>query len=86
MNVKKAKTETDQGNFNIFEKAFSGSTNISGWEFSVADDVIMEDQNIIKKSAKVFTENKELAPLSNKLNKLEDQLYQYIFKNMTDEE
>jgi len=79
--VKKTNTETDQGNFNIFDKANSGSTDISASEFSVADDVIMADQ-----SAKFYTENKELAPLSKKLNKLEDQLYQYIFKNMTDEE
>jgi len=79
LHVKKTNTETNHGNFNIFDKATSGSTNAS--EFSVADDVIMEEQ-----SAKFYTENKELAPLSKKLNKLEDQLYQYIFKNMTDEE
>ena len=46
----------------------------------------MEDHETIKQNSKVFTENKELAPLSKKLNKLEDQLYQYLFKNMTVEE
>jgi hypothetical protein len=46
----------------------------------------MEDLEIIKQDAKVFTENKELAPLSKKLNKLEDQLYQYLFANLTTEE
>jgi hypothetical protein len=46
----------------------------------------MEDQDVIKSDAKVFTENKELAPLSKKLNKLEDQLYQYLMSNMTTEE
>ena len=31
-------------------------------------------------------DNAELKPLSKKLNKLEDQLYQYLFKNLSQEE
>lgn len=33
-----------------------------------------------------YNENKELAPLSKKLSKLEDQLYSYLFQNLSQEE
>ena len=33
-----------------------------------------------------YNENKELAPLSKKLSKLEDQLYTYLFQNLSKEE
>jgi Mrp family chromosome partitioning ATPase len=38
-----------------------------------------------RKSA-FYNENKELAPLSKKLSKLEDQLYCYLFQNLSQEE
>ena len=85
--MKKAPTEEINSNFKFEspEQKTESTNQTSPSEFSVAnDDMIMEDLSQAKK--KVFQENEELAPLNNKLSKLEDQLYQYLFQNMTVEE
>ena len=81
--MKKAPTEEINSNFKFEspEQNTESTNQTSPSEFSVAnDDMIMEDLSQAKR--KVFTENEELAPLNNKLSKLEDQLYQYLFQNM----
>lgn len=87
--MKKTSTEVNENKFKLeTNDVFTGSTDITTpSEFSVAtDDINMEDLETVKPNTKVFTENEELAPLSKELNKLEDQLYQYLFTNMTSEE
>jgi len=89
--MKKTGTEESVNKFKLdtTENYTAGSTDITTpSEFSVAtDDINMEDLETVKpNTTKVFEENEELAPLSKELNKLEDQLYQYLFTNMTVEE
>ena len=75
--MKKANTADTQK-----ESAASNSTTYTS-EFSANTDVIM-DQNSNSIDAKDFYKgNDELKPLRNKLSKLEDKLYQYLFNNLS---
>lgn len=55
---------------------------MTGSEISASDDIVMEDTQ----TNQIYNENKELAQFSKKLSKLEDQLYSYLFHNLSKEE